>query len=330
MRVALRFLCLAAVLALSGCGVKEWWLGAEHGALFQGFDTVVRPGEPATLRVSLRGGLALRGLSDYTVFLYGEHGRQVGVTKTDREGIASFTIQQARPGLYRYRAALDPAEVGSSDVPMATVQAGVYEPQTKFLIIDLDGTLVSQGFEVALLADPAPMPHSREALLEVAPTYQPLYLTHRPEYLGRRSRLWLADHRMPRGPLIVGQGGQWEGSEAQKTKFIEQLRERFPARHAGVGDKDSDIRAYLANEMIALLIVQPAEPEGPGRAELAVMLETLPEQTQVVTDWRQIAQVLTGQASFPLREMRHRLEEPQSQSGPSDEPADGAAGEARP
>jgi hypothetical protein len=298
MRVRFRWLCvILPALILPGCGVPDWWLGAEHGALFQGLDTVVRPGEPATLRVSLRAGVALRAMSDYTVFLYTEDGRTVGVKKTDKDGLAAFTVILDEPGLYRYRASLDPAELGTFDLPTTLVQAGVYDSKTRFLIIDLDGTLVAQEFEVALLADPQPMANARESLGELAGKYQPLYLTNRPEYLSRRSRQWLEDHHMPSGPLIVRHLARQPDGESFKSGFIRQLVERFGGKHAGVGDQPSDIRAYAANGLLGLLIDLPAD-------------------TQVVTDWPQIAQVLLGQASYPVAQMRRRLERPASQSAP--------------
>jgi hypothetical protein len=175
---------------------------------------------------------------------------------------------------------------------------------------------VAQEFEVALLADPQPMANARESLGELAGKYQPLYLTNRPEYLSRRSRQWLEDHHMPSGPLIVRHLARQPDGESFKSGFIRQLVERFGGKHAGVGDQPSDIRAYAANGLLGLLIVQPAELSGPARAELDAQLAHLPADTQVVTDWPQIAQVLLGQASYPVAQMRRRLERPASQSAP--------------
>lgn len=301
---------LCVLLPLAGCGVPDWWLGAEQGTLFQGFDAVVRPGEPATLRISLRGGKRLAGLSDYTIFLYDDARRRIGVAKTDAQGDALFTVTQPEPGLYRYQAEVDQSEVGAANVPTAMMQAGVFDPQTRFLFIDLDGTIVGQGFDMALLADSEPMPHAREVIAELAPRYQPLYLTGRPEYLGRRSRQWLQDHHLPPGPLIVSRVDQYaQGVESYRKQVIGGLQKSFPQKHAAIGDKPWDIRAYAATGVTSLLIVQTQE-ESTRRATAALIkvLKGLPPQTHVVTDWLQVRQVLMGQASYPLEDMLERLE----------------------
>lgn len=298
--------CLCAA-ALSGCGVPDWWLGAERGVLLQGFDAVTRPGEPATLRVSLRGGSTLSGLSDYTVLLY-RGDERIGAAKTDADGHADFTVTLSEPGLHRFMVTLDEAELGTPAVPTATLQAGVYTSQTPFIVVDLDRTLVAEGFDMVLLADPEPMPHAQAVMTALAAQYRVLYLTHRPEYLALRSRQWLVEHDMPAGPLLVSRTEEFlAGSEAYKTAAIEQLKQRFPEIRAGVGDKITDVLSYRANGLTGILIIQPGRLTTAGRAELAKSLEALPDEAHVVTDWRQVQQVIEGRASYPPAAAREQL-----------------------
>jgi hypothetical protein len=325
----IRRVILILALSLTGCGIPDWWLGAQQGVLFQGFDALVLPGEKATVRLSLRGGRSLGGLSDYTVLLYSDNGHLLSATKTDVDGQACFTVAPGHTGINIYRAELDENEVGSFDVPTAVVQVGVYDAQRRFLIIDLDGTLLP-GFDVALLGDPEPLPHATAVLAALPPEYQPLYLTGRPELLGRRSRQWLIKHKLPPGLLMLSHDGG--GAEAFKTRMIRQIRQDFPQKHAGVGDKASDMKAYAANDLTPVLIVQTEGLSRPDAWQLTKELETLPAQTQVVCDWLQIKQVLTGQEEFPVAAALQRLRQGAASlpADPDQAGGDSADGECRP
>ncbi len=298
------------LIILPGCGAADWWFGAEQGVLFQGFDDIVQPGDQAELKVSLRGGGMLNGISDYTVFFYNENGQRVGAAKTGADGVAEFTVKLEEPGLYHFTATLDPSEVGTVEVPNAGLQVGVYTCDTRFLIVDLDGTIVAQAFDLVVLGDPSALPQSRQVLTELAGHYQVVYLTHRPECLGRRTRQWLSEHRMPPGPLIISRSREFlSGSETFKTKTIAQLTSKFPAKHAGVGDKPSDIQAYLSRGMLGVLLIDAGDDTPAGRAEILHELSLLPEGAQVVTNWMQAEAALSGQASYPPSALRKDLEE---------------------
>ena len=55
-------------------------------------------------------------------------------------------------------------------------------------------------------------------------------------------------------------------------------------------------------------------------------MATLPAQTQAVTDWLQIEQVLAGQATYPLAALRRRLADQAAATAPASRgcaPSDG-------
>lgn len=306
-RIGLRLASVWLVAAAAGCGVPQWWFDANQGALFQGLDTVAQPGEPAAVRVSLRGGRLLSGLSDYTVLFYLD-GRRIGAAKTDANGLAQIEQTFSEAGLRCIEATLDPAELGRQNVPTCQVCVGVYPPQTPLAIVDLDKTLVADGFDQVLLADPRPMPHSREVLDWLSESTTILYLTHRPEVLARRSRQWLSEHQYPPGPLLVSMTGEFlAGSEAFKTGAIERLRQDFTNLRFGIGDKISDAQAYTANGLQSFLIVQPDDLTGGELRELVGELDALPADVQVVTDWRQVRQAIAGEARFDRPDAQKRL-----------------------
>jgi len=316
---AWRVVVMAAFFQLfPGCGAQDWWLGSQEGVLLQGFDTVTTPGESAALAVSLRGGALMSGLSDYTV-IYALDGRRLGAAKTDADGIAVIRHSFDAPGLYALTASLDSEELGSAEVPTCQIQAGVFRPDRRMIVVDLDKTLVADGFDVVLLGEARPMPDARAVMEELARNYQILYLTHRPEYLARRSRQWLTDNHMPPGPLLVSRTEEFlAGSEAFKTGTIEQLKKTFPSITAGVGDKISDILAYHANGLTAILIVQPDTLTPSQRADLAEALDELPPTAHVVDHWRQVSEILSGRANYPPSATQARLLEgaAQQETGP--------------
>ncbi len=299
-------LLLGLALGLAGCGAQDWWLGARGGVLFQGLDDVTTPGAPAELAASLRGGTLVQGLSDYTVLFYRDNQR-IGAAKTDAEGIARIEQTFAEPGLYAVTATLDPAELGSADVPTSTLTVAVFAPDASLAVVDLDETVVGEGFDQVLLADPTPMPYSRPVLRELARRHQILYLTHRPDILVRRSRLWLQTKGFPPGPLIGStRAGLLEGSGAFKSAVIERLQEHF-AVEIGIGDKISDAQAYHEHGLQTFLVIQPGPLPPWELRELAERLEALPPEVQVVTDWREILAALDTGARFDRPDVQQRL-----------------------
>jgi len=170
---------------------------------------------------------------------------------------------------------------------------------------------VASGFEQVLIGQARPMPGSPQVMRRLAEKYAIIYLTHRPDYFGPKSKAWLRANDYPAGPLLLSNiGGFLGGSGRFKTRAIGRLRERFANILIGIGDKVSDARAYDDNGMRAFLILDIPESPTPGQLrETAAALASLGPRVQVVTSWSQIERAVFAGGSYPPSEARRMLEQ---------------------
>ena len=305
---ALLGVALLSALAAAGCGAQSILFGAEGGYLFTAYDVVAVPGEEVLVRARLQGGDFLRDQPGHAV-RFDKDGLFYKAAETGGNGFAIVTFTPDTPGDYLFRAELAPS--GFSDEPPEPVQAIVRcrTPDTPVCIVDLDKTLVASGFHLVLVGDPQPMPGSVDVMKRIDKDYTVVYLTHRPDLFGVKSKGWLRQQGYPLGPLLLSDiGGFIQGSGAFKSNVLKDLRARFTGNAVGIGDKISDAQAYFDNGLRSFLIVQPDEAAGAASlAKLADSLDTLDDQVQVVTGWDQVEKALYGSDTYPRSKLQGEL-----------------------
>ena len=308
MRRTAAALLLSAVASLVGCGVQQVLLGTEGEYFYGAFDGLALPGEEVALRARLQGGDLLGARSGYVVrFL--RDGRLFKAAETDGDGVATVSFTPPATGDYDFTAELSPR--GFPDDPPAPRDFTVVcrPADTPMIVVDMDKTVVASGFQQVLIGDPEPMPNSQKVMQRLPERYTVVYLTHRPDYFGPKSKAWLRRHRYPSGPLLLSDiGGFLRGSGAFKDAALSELRGKFKRIEIGVGDKVSDAQAYHDNGLKAFLIVQiPQAADAASYEAMDKDLAALADEAQVVTDWRQIADALAKKASYPRSAMQQKL-----------------------
>jgi len=298
---------LPAVVLAAGCGAQGFLLGAQQGYLLSGYDVLALPNEQVDVRVSMLGGNYLQGQPGRTVRFF-QGGQPYRTAVTGQDGVAAVPFQPAAAGDYSLKAEVEPLADGSALEPVEILVA-CRTADAPMVVVDLDKTLVASGFHVVMVGDPKPMDRSPEVMQRLAQRYTVVYLTHRPEHFGPKSRSWLRSHEYPQGPLLVSTTGEFiKGSQAFKTAAIERLRERFKALQVGIGDKIGDALAYHANGLRAFLIPPiPDDAKGDSLRQWAAELDQLPDEVQVVRNWNEIEQGVFGSARFPRSAMQAEL-----------------------
>jgi hypothetical protein len=283
-------------------------LGEENGFLFTGYDALAVPGEETAVRVRLQRGSLLRDCPDMAV-RFADGGRTLGHAVTDDEGCAAVRFRPPAPGDYTVTARV--ASGSPKHVPPGPVEVLVAcrEADAPLLVVDLDKTLVASGIKTVLVGDPAAMPQSVEVMNQLARRFTPVYLTHRLDYFGPKSKAWLREHGYPRGPVLLAEVREFlKGSGEFKSDTLQHLRRRFRGRLVGIGDKISDAKAYHANGLEALLLVRTPENADAGDLRsLARSVRSLPEGVQVVAAWDEIRQALLEGVEFPRLQFEGRL-----------------------
>ncbi|HUX00412.1 MAG: hypothetical protein WBD63_05405 [Phycisphaerae bacterium] len=301
-------LTMAVLAAAAGCGAQDVLLGARQGYLFTAADALALPGEEVLLRAHLQGGDLLRDQPGYVV-RFSRGGVFYKAAETDADGVAAVSFAPPGPGDYVFRADLSPNGFPAEPPQPVDVFLLCRPADAPLLVVDLDKTLVASGFQEVLVGDPEPMPDSVEVMKRLAGTYAVVYLTHRPDLFGPKSKAWLREQGYPAGPVLLSDvGGFLKGSGAFKSGALADLRRRFTGRAIGVGDKISDVQAYLDNGLEGFLIIQADESAGAAALrQLADSIASLGNDAQVVAAWRQIEQAVFEGASFPKGEFERRL-----------------------
>ncbi|MFW6133635.1 MAG: hypothetical protein ACOC8F_07030 [Planctomycetota bacterium] len=301
-----------ALLAAAGCGAQPQLLGTRGAHLLTVYDALAAPGEQVDVAARLRGGDFLQDRPGYVV-RFGRQGRLFKAAETDEDGRAAVAFTPETPGDYRFVAEVAPVGFAAGTPPPRPQELLVAcRPRdAPIAVVDLDRTLVATGFQTVLVGDPEPMGGSVEVMRRLAREYAVVYLTHRPDFFGIKSRTWLREQGYPRGPVLLSSvSGFLAGSESYKSEAIRRLAERFTALRVGIGDKISDAAAYHARGLHSVLVFQVPDSEDPeDYTDLAMALGRLPEAVDVVTDWDEVARAVFEGARFPARRIEQRLEQ---------------------
>ena len=293
---------------LSGCGSQSVLLGSSGQHSFVAMDAVALPGETVDLRARLEAGDLLADQPGYVVrFLRG--GQLYKAAETQENGEARVAFTPDAVGRYEFSAELSPNGFPGVPPDPRPIVVACIDADAPAMIVDLDKTVVKDGFDEVLIGDPAPMPDSPRVLARLTEAREVIYLTHRPDYFGPKSKAWLANQGYPPGPLLMSDvSGFLGGSGEFKTEAIRRLKERFTGLDLGIGDKISDAQSYRDNGVAAYLILPiPDDPTALELTTLADELGTLDESVQVVTTWKQIERGIYDGAKFPRSEMQQVL-----------------------
>lgn len=291
---------LACLIACSGCGTERELLGSEGRYVFVAFDQLALPGEAVELRARIQAGDLLRPVEG-AVVRFVRNGRLYRAAETDDGGVAAVTFRTDEPGDHGFVAEAAPNGLSAAPPAPREFVVACRRADEAMVVVDLDKTLVASGFEQVLIGDPEPMVDSVRVMKRLAGRYEIVYLTHRPDYFGPKSKSWLNEQGFPEAPLLLSDvSGFLKGSREFKSQVLEGLVSRFHGLRVGIGDKVSDARAYHEQGIKAVLIIhepRPATPEALRR--LAGEVRDLPSGIEVVWNWKEVEAAVFEDRSFP-------------------------------
>jgi hypothetical protein len=287
-------------LALSGCGTESVLFQSQQGILFTAQDRLAPPGQPVRIQARVQTGDFLTGQKGLPVRFYRD-GKLFKTTLTNAEGCAEVTFTPPRPGDYTFTAELVGIGFSGPIPPTCEILLACRAGDSPMVIVDMDKTIVASGFQTVLLSDPLPAEGSQKVLHQLAQSYTVVYLTHRPEYFGPKSKAWLQHNHFPQGPVILSSlSGFLKGSQAFKSAALADLRSRFSRIEIGIGDKISDALAYHENRMKAYLILLDLNSQNDLiLSDLLRQLRTVPDSIQVATQWSQIDTAINQNTPCP-------------------------------
>jgi phosphatidate phosphatase PAH1 len=221
-------------------------------------DEIVPTNSDATLTAKLTYGFASYDISDDFVKVYLDDcdgWRHVADVMSDGDGFASYTFtDKLAPGAYDVRFEV----VGDGSTAPATLW--VLPAGTHLMVTDIDGTLTTGDSELIYdlaydlwVGDYVPEAYPSAAALthaHDAKDHIVVYMTGRPYYLIERTRQWLVDKEMARGPLRLAASNSEAmptegGVGSYKLAYLETLTDKGFLVDLAYGNATTDIYAYL-------------------------------------------------------------------------------------
>jgi len=284
----------------AGCGAQGIILGTDGEYLLTVRDAVAPPGKEVGLVARLQEGDLLRGRQGHVIRF--KRGQDLfKAAETDADGVARVTFTPDAPGDHVFAVEVAAAGLPGDPPEPRDLLVACRSPDTRMVIVDLDKTVVASGFHTVLLGNPEPMPGSVAVLDRLAADRTIIYLTHRPDYFGPKSKRWLWAQGYPRGPVLLSTASSFlKGSGTYKRDMLVSLKKDFAKVEVGIGDKFSDVEAYHAAGMTAVLILPiPKDPTAKQLDHLAEQVAALPGAIHVVTGWDQVEAILLAGKSYP-------------------------------
>ena len=222
---------------------------------------------PAGDKVRLIGKLEYRGVAVFNKGIddrdlqFFVDGRSVGDDETNDEGYARLKRRFGSAGAHRL-------EVRYTDdrgkAHSAEASVFVWGQDRPVMAVDIDQT-VSQTKKRYLLGDgldrSKPLPGAARVLGELAGRFQVVYLTARPREMAVKTRRWLADHGFPPGPVLTWDIDEYKFSATEyKKERLDDLKDRFDHVTIGIGNAESDHKAYRRRKLLTILIDPAEEP----------------------------------------------------------------------
>lgn len=299
----------------AGSSVLDTVLNIKQGALFYGTDAMVYPGEKARLTATViwTKDFDLNYVKGATIE-FSQDKTVIGQAVTDSKGNASLEWTSEKAGLYRFTAKItkvDEEEYKSIlELEPTPLVVSVQPKEKKFVVIDLDHTIVDDGFlQVLMSNDVKAMEKSVDVTKRIAKDYEIIYLTHRPDLLSLKSRSWLDEKGYPLSPLLLSDITDIFSSGKFKTRKLGEIRKQYPNTAIGIGDKPSDAQAYVDNGMTAYLIPN-YKAKAKSMRKMAKEIRKLDGKGRlnVVHGWAEIEQGIYDGKKFPPEAFAAELE----------------------
>lgn len=194
---------------------------------------------------------------------------------TDLMGRASRTIDN-KTSTHTFKVRAE----GGNETLIASGSIHRWNADRPAIAVDLDETISQTEYFNLIWGDgliSRPVHGSRDALRKLSKEYYLVYCSVRPRFMLDQTRKWLVKHKFPHGPVVFASDFRASLRQAAaKKELLADLRRRWPNVRVGIGDKNADVGACLANDMLPV-IVNGAKP-------------LLHEDAVVVPDWKSLVQ----------------------------------------
>lgn len=249
-RISVLFILALLVLLPIGCA------GISLHSQVTGFDTPAKPEESIVLRAKVKapGVFLLPNFPWRTVEFY-EGERLLGTAVTDLDGMASLPCSFSEEGFHRVTVGF--AGDHERGVTKAFLWVLVARQDQPFLVVDIDNTICESTILEDIFTNVSrrrPVEGAAETLEKLSARYEIIYLTARDESMITKTREWLEKNGFPKGIILARDLDILTLSSTRyKSGVLRDLNRRFTNVCAGIGNRESDGKAFRRNGLLAIL-----------------------------------------------------------------------------
>ncbi|HPP19858.1 MAG TPA: PepSY domain-containing protein [Phycisphaerae bacterium] len=152
-----------------------------------------------------------------------------------------------------------PEPIARTIPPATTAPDSGRHPHRVGIIVDIDETISITDYPTLVFGigtdRSRPIEHALGVLTRISQDFDIAYLTARPQWLTGHTRRWLTEKGFPDGIVLTTARVVdvcWPGSFKQRS--VAALRHHSPHLLIGIGDRPTDVEAYVANGMLPLVV----------------------------------------------------------------------------
>ncbi|HAX61218.1 MAG TPA: hypothetical protein DCX95_01465 [Elusimicrobia bacterium] len=255
---------------------------AQRSAKLVAYDSIVVPGQEVILSAKLEKKILFfrPDVKGEKLFFYIDN-KNMGESVTDNDGFAYLPCTIIKPGIFELTVKVSTASEFFSDTASAKIFCSDKKKPT--IIVDIDHTVADVswlGYITRSNIKVKPLKNAPEILQKLSKKYNIIFVTKREDVFLRKTKDWLKMYKFPDAPVFFWDWGNYPISSAKyKSERIKKLKQIWKNISIGIGDRDTDIEAYLENGMKVIKI---------GKEN-----KIIPNVT-FVSDWEEIGNSLFG------------------------------------
>lgn len=221
------------------------------------YDAITIPGEKVILTAKIEKKiLFFRPDIKGEKLLFYIDNKNIGASVTDNDGFAYLPCTINKQGIFELTVKLSPASKFFS----ATVSAKIFcsDKNKPAIIVDIDHTVADVSWLGYILKSNnkvKPLKNAPEILQKLSKEYNLIFVTKREDIFLQKTEDWLKMYKFPDAPVFFWDWGKYPFNSAEyKSERIKKLKQIWKNISIGIGDRDTDIEAYLANGLKVIKI----------------------------------------------------------------------------
>lgn len=221
------------------------------------YDSIAVAGEKVILTAKIEKKILFfrPDIKSEKLFFYIDN-KNAGESVTDNDGFAYLPRTINKHGIFELTVKVSTASKFFSEFASAKIFCS--DKDKPAVIVDIDHTVADVswlGYIIKSNNKVKPLKNAPDVLQKLSKSYNLIFVTKREDVFLRKTGDWLKMYEFPAAPVFFWDWGKYPLSSAKyKTRRIKMLKQIWKNISIGIGDRDTDIKAYLENGLKVIKI----------------------------------------------------------------------------